>query len=275
MDKVDRPRWAEAITFISYGVRVGVRVNKQGYIDELAKHFPPGWKPSPSPVVERMYSIKIGGRRAGATDGRLHQVYADAETIARVADLRDAIDAFESDLQLYVAEQSPRRVFVHAGVVGWRGKAIVIPGRSFSGKTSLVAALVKAGATYYSDEYAVLDERGRVHHYARPLSIRDIGPHEKPNKYPVETLGGRRGAKPLPVGLILVSKYKPGAQWRPRKLTAGEGALCLLANTVSARRQPENALATLREVVARAPVLKGSRGEASQVVDFVFNSLSD
>jgi hypothetical protein len=34
---------------------------------------------------------------------------------------------------------------------------------SYSGKTTLVSELIRAGATYYSDEYAVIDERGRVH----------------------------------------------------------------------------------------------------------------
>ena len=44
-------------------------------------------------------------------------------------------------------------------IVTWgRGRAIVIPGRTFSGKSTLVAELVRAGATYYSDEYAVEDE---------------------------------------------------------------------------------------------------------------------
>jgi hypothetical protein len=31
-----------------------------------------------------------------------------------------------------------------------------------------VAELVRAGATYYSDEFAVLDSRGRVHPFPRP-----------------------------------------------------------------------------------------------------------
>jgi uridine kinase len=39
---------------------------------------------------------------------------------------------------------------------------IAIPGRSFSGKTSLVTALVRAGAVYYSDEFAVIDRDGLV-----------------------------------------------------------------------------------------------------------------
>lgn len=48
----------------------------------------------------------------------------------------------------------------------------MVPGRTLSGKSSLVLALVKAGADYYSDEYAVFDGSGRVHPYSKPLSRR-------------------------------------------------------------------------------------------------------
>ena len=48
----------------------------------------------------------------------------------------------------------------------------MIPGSSFSGKTTLVRALVDAGAVYYSDEFAALDETGRVFRYAKWLSVR-------------------------------------------------------------------------------------------------------
>ena len=254
-------------------MRIGLRANKPGILDKFLPVLPPGWKPSSSPVVERMYSIIAGGQGPRLNIRLLNIIYAGAFRMARTADLQAAIDAFESDLQLYVAEMSPRRVFVHAGVVGWRGQAIIIPGRSFSGKSTLTAELVKAGATYYSDEYAVLDEQGRVHHYARPIGIREHGELEKATKYAVETLGGRTGSKPLPVKLVLVSKYKPGAKWRPRQLSAGEGALALLANTVSARREPENALTALNHAVSNATVLKSNRGEARQVIDYIFEQL--
>jgi len=273
MEKIDRLVWAEGLSFISYGVRIGLRANKPGILDKFLPVLPPGWKPSSSPVVERMYSIIAGGQGPRPNIRLLNIIYAGAFRLMRTADLQAAIDAFESDLQLYVAEMSPRRVFVHAGVVGWRGQAIIIPGRSFSGKSTLTAELVKAGATYYSDEYAVLDGQGRVHHYARPIGIREHGELEKATKYAVETLGGRPGSKPLPVKLVLVSKYKPGAKWRPRQLSAGEGALALLANTVSARREPENALTALNHVVSHATVLKSNRGEARQVIDYIFEQL--
>lgn len=273
MDKIDRLVWAEGLSFISYGVRVGIRANKPGILDKFLPSLPPGWKPSSSSVVERMYSIIGGGEGPRPNIRLLNIVYAGALRIARTDELEKAIDAFESDLQLYVAEMSPRRVFVHAGVVGWRGQAVVIPGRSFSGKSTLTAELVKAGATYYSDEYAVLDEHGLVHHYARPLGIRESGKLGKATKYAVEALGGKPGSKPLPVKLVVVSKYKPGAKWRPRQLSAGEGALALLANTVSARREPESALTALNHVVSHATVLKGDRGEATQVIDYILEQL--
>jgi hypothetical protein len=275
MEKIDRLGWAEGFSFNSYGVRIGIRTNKPGVLDKFLRALPPGWKQVSSPIVEMLYSIIAGGEGPRPNVRLYNLIYANALRIARTPELDAAIDALESDLQLYVAEMAPRRVFIHAGAVGWRGKAIVIPGRSFSGKSTLTAELVKAGATYYSDEYAVLDEQGLVHHYARPLGIREDGDQEKAKRYSVETLGGRPGAKPLPVGLVVVSRYKPGARWRPRTLSAGEGALALLANTVSARREPENALAALNQVVSRATVLKSDRGEAKQVIDYIFDRLKE
>lgn len=271
--ELDRWNWTEGVTILAYGVRFGIRANRRGVIERYLRALPPSWRLAGSPNVERMYSIIAGdeGRRRGKRPS--HIIYADGECIARAPRFEQAADALESDVQLYVAEMSPRRVFVHAGVVGWRGQAIVIPGRSFSGKTTLTTALVKAGCVYYSDEYAVLDPAGRVHPYARLLGIRERGQFERATRYHVEALGGRRGAKPLPVALVIVSRYKPGGRWRPRRLSAGEGALAMLENTVSARREPQAALSTLRSALARSLVFKGVRGEAQQVVDFIFAML--
>ena len=272
MPDIGNQVWHDSLCFTSYGVRVGIRLNRKGFLKQILPYLPPGWKESRSRKVNRLYSFVIGDKTSRGKRRRQNLVYADDSKVAETPELEQAIDAFEADLQLFVADTAPRRVFVHAGVVGLGGRAIVIPGRSFSGKTSLVAALVKAGATYYSDEYAVLDERGRVHHYARPLSVRENGHLAKPKKYRVEVLGGKSGSKPLPVGMVVVSKYEAGARWRPRRLSEGEGALELMANTVSARRQPEAMLEAIREVVSQAPVWKGSRGEARQVVEFLLES---
>lgn len=179
--------------------------------------------------------------------------------------------ALESDLQITVALNAKNRLFVHAGVVGWRNQAILIPGRTFSGKSTLVEALVRAGATYYSDEFAVLDSKGRVHSYPRPLSLREND--AKARRVAAEEIGGTLARRPLPVGLVVVSEYKEGFAWRPRMLSPAQAILALLANTVVARFQPEFALSTLKRAIDSVPVLKGSRGEADQAAATILSHL--
>jgi hypothetical protein len=265
-DEQNDPNWVAGFSFLSYGVRVGVRTNDARLIEKLLPHLPPGWKITHA-RVDRLYSLLLR-ERVDRRAGRLHESYVDSQRLAGFARRGDLLEHFESNLQLYVAEYAPRRVFVHAGVVGWQGKAIVIPGRSYSGKSTLVAALVKAGALYYSDEYAVLDERGRVHAYPRPLSLRERGRH-RGTKYSVEDLGGKRGTKPLPIGLVLESRYEAGARFRPRQVSSGAGVLALLHNTVSARRKPEIVLPTLTNAIASARSIRSRRGESAEVVEVI------
>jgi hypothetical protein len=264
MKKVDRLGWAVGFSLKSYGVRIGIRSNDACALDRVCHHLPSEWETMSSSFVDRVYSILIGGRGVRANVRRLNLLYGDHVQLARSLDLDSVFETLESDLRLFVAELARHRVFVHAGVVGWKGRAIVIPGRSYSGKSTLVAELVRAGATYYSDEYAVLDSRGWVHPFAKPLELREEGEFRQ-TKFTAAELGGQSGTKPLPVGLVLMTQFKNGAQWRPRKLTAGKGVLEMLFNTVSARRNPERALATLQRVAAQADVLKGVRGDARRV----------
>jgi hypothetical protein len=249
-----------------------VRANDPQILDRVKDYLPPGWKPSESRVVERLYSLIAGGPGSRPGIQRLSLLFRDAERIARSRKVEDALESLESDMQRFVAEMAHRRVFVHAGVVGWQGKAIIIPGRTFTGKTTMVAELVRAGATYYSDEYAVFDLQGRVHPYARSLGMRENGTSRQKRR-PVEDFGGTAGVKPLPVGLVVVTEYRAGARWRPRRISAGQGALALLNNTVSIRRQPAEALLALQKIVTRAPVIKGVRGEAKEMLNSLLKSM--
>jgi hypothetical protein len=269
MKKVDRLGWAAGFSIKSYGVRIGIRSNDPACLKRVREHLPFGWELSSSQFVDRLYSILVGkGSRANAR--RFNLLYGDHVRLARSLDLQPVFDTLESDLRLFVAELARRRVFVHAGVVGWKGRAIVVPGRSFSGKSSLIAELVRAGATYYSDEYAVFDSRGRVHPFPKPLEIRQDG-SVRQAKVTVETLGGQTGTQPLQVALVVMTQFKEGARWRPRKLSAGRGVLELLSNTVSARREPEKALVALRQVVSTAQIVKGARGECRDIVKSILN----
>jgi len=183
------------------------------------------------------------------------QVSAEAD------DIEAALDELAHELILHVAEFSPDRVFVHAGVVAWHGRALVLPGASFAGKTTLVAELVRAGAVYYSDEYAVLDAEGRVHPYARELAMRGEG-SEAQSPLSVAALGGISGSMPLPVSHVVFAEYAEGAAWRPLPVSPGMAALEMLRHAVPVQRTPERVMATLGRMLEDATAVRSPRGEA-------------
>lgn len=272
MMKLDRLGWAAGFSFRAYGLTIGVRTNTASILEQLIPHLPYGWEPSDTETVDHLFSMLVGHtsqhatapvRRVGPAGKRrrFHLLYDGILLATRTLDTEELLERFESSIRLKVAENAKRKVFVHAGVVGWKGRAIVVPGRSFSGKTSLVAALVRAGATYFSDEYAVFDRRGNVFPYVKPLSLR-LGDDEKQTHVPVEELGGTASATSLPVGHVIVTNYAEGSTWRPRILTGGEAVLAMLAHTVPARRDPQTVLDVLHRVSMRSIVLKGRRGDA-------------
>jgi hypothetical protein len=266
MSKLDRLVWADGMSFTAFGVRVGVRVNSKATLKALVARLPPGAKPSNVGTTDHLYSMTGFANGSNERVTRFNLGYWNLLRFARTRSFDDLIDQFESHVQLTVAEYAPRRVFVHAGVVEWKGKAILVPGLSFSGKSTLVAELLRAGATYYSDEYAVIDRNGRVHPYARKLRLRSA---DAVRRMRAKDFGADTGSKSLPIGLVITTRFKEGARWRPRELTRGKAVLELLANTVSARSQPQMALSFLTKAVASATSLKGTRGEARQIVEWL------
>jgi hypothetical protein len=271
-ERLEKLDWTAGLAFVSHGARIGIRVSDASVLERLVPLLPPDWQPSDSPAVDGLYSLKVAAPSPRPEVRRYHMLYQGIGRLARTQDLEEALAALQSDLHTQVAECAREHLFVHAGVVGWNGKAVVIPGRTFSGKSSLVAALVQAGATYFSDEYAVFDADGRVHPYTKPLSLR--GEDGQPRgTYPVEDLGGLAATEPLPVGLILAARYEAGARWRPRPLSPARALMTLLDNTVQVRKQPQAAMQTLQKAAMTAETFAGKRGEANQVAAWLRSRL--
>jgi hypothetical protein len=167
------------------------------------------------------------------------------------------------DLELWVAEHAADRIFVHAGVVAIDGRAVLLPGRSMYGKTTLTAALLRAGACYGSDEYAVLSPDGRVHPYARRLQIRNgVGRY----RTSAAEMGATTFAEPLPVAAVAQLRYEPGSEYRADPISAGAAIQRLFDNTVCARSRAAEALDVLMAATGGIRAVAGSRGEAVSAV---------
>lgn len=162
-----------------------------------------------------------------------------------------------------LSRRSRQCLFVHAAVVGWRGRAIVMPGRSLAGKSTLAAALVRRGAVYYSDEYAIFDDTGRVHPYRRALVLRDEAARKA--ALGLRLVRPSEPADPLPVGLVVSTSHQVGASWRPGIVRGARVALPLIDNTVLAREEHARTLQIAARVADEALLLQGVRGEADEV----------
>jgi hypothetical protein len=261
------------MSFSAYGLRFGLRSNEPAALEQATPHAPLGWQSLPTGEVDILYSL-----RRGLPDGRegqrnYHLLFCGSALLARSLEFPPLLEAFEKHAEFLTALRAQNCLFVHAGVVGWRGQAILIPGRTLTGKTTLVKALVEAGASYYSDEFAVLDKTGRVHPYPAPLSIRGsnslLGV-----KTPVEALGGQAGVEPLPVGLIVATQYQPGARWRPRPLSPVQALLALMDNTVAAQREPQYTMPILRQAALGAKAIQSKRGEVERVARALLRRLA-
>lgn len=273
MLKLDRLGWAAGVVLNVHGARIGVRVNDGRVLERLKPSYPAGWELDVDhEEVEELFSVRMFLDSGTASSRQFNLVYRGVTRIVRSLRFDDVVGPFETQFHAAVAQLSPR-VFIHAGVVGWNGQALVIPGSTLSGKTTLVRALVEAGAEYYSDEFAVLDANGFVYPYLKALGVRSPGNVEQ-SRLPLEDLNGGIGHQPIPLGALLFSEYQHGARGEFRRVTAGQALLGLLKYAVTAQSRPAETMAALRLAASNARSFRVLRGDADRTVDRLFRLLS-
>ena len=250
-----------AIAFEAFGARIAVRT-AESVASDLRPRLPPRARPITSEDYDTVYTVKRIPPRS-SSDHTKYQLTRDGVGIGSSSSLSEVCRELESDMHFQVALAARDFLFVHAGVVQWKGHAVVVPGRTETGKSSLVMALVNAGGEYFSDEYAVLDREGRVHPYPKPLSQRREG--GPPRLHTAEALGGQQEAPAVPMGLTVITRFRDGATWNPQRITKARAMIALFENTVVARNRPEFALTVLAKAVIGTGGLEGDRGEASEM----------
>jgi len=252
----------------AYGVRIGFETSL-----ELSPYLPnpliPGGQIEESGCAPVTFSLRQTRSSAGQP---IFTVAANETPLLSYGDVETAARALESQAHQYLAASAQSVVFVHAGVVSWRGKAILIPGPSRSGKSTLVMALVNAGATYYSDEYAVLDLEGRVHPFRRL-------PRLRPDVQSTQLLDAQwahdPSLDPLTVGLVLSTRFNPSGITRLKRLTPGQTLLTLVENTVAVRRQAEFTIRALKNAISSALGLQLERDEASGTAQSILQCINE
>lgn len=247
-------------TFESFGVVVSVGATLAAHADKFRRMLeialPENFKLIDKPIAaEHTFFIEY-------SNDKILKMFQDGEYLKETDSELRFFNYLESVVRLTVGEYAKSKLFLHAGVVALNGKALVIPAKSFQGKTTLVRELVLRGAVYFSDEYAVLDADGLVHPFPKTLSVRGIIDEYTQVEVSVESLGGKAGSNPCPVGMVLITGYSENAVWQPEILSAGAGIMEIIPHTLAIRKQTKFALQVLNKIASRAIICKSLRGEA-------------
>lgn len=255
--------------FTSFGVSVHVHTESAGdslrLKNRLSELFKQNIEDSAETEPDFQFAIKRTADEVGLFKNGEHVVSGKAND--------QFMNFAETRIRLAVAEHAVRHVFVHAGVVSYRGRGIVIPGMSHSGKTTLVKFLLERGAEYLSDEYAVVNENGMLVPFPKPLSIREDETDSLQTNRRVEDLGGTIAEGPVIPTLVLFTSFNRGAAWKPERLTGGSGVLKLLEHTLPIRKSPRLSLSVLNRLADNAVFYESFRPEASNSAKKVIDLL--
>ncbi len=202
--------------------------------------------------------------------GEGFHVLIDNKPAASVVTLHDAALAAVKALDDAVVDRMKVFRAVHAGAVLIEGKALLLPGSSHAGKSSLVAELIRRGAACFSDEYALVDKEGRIHSYPRPLLLRNGRPQQ--SLVLPEELNAGFATHPAFVGWIFALDYVPGeAFWDVHEMSQGEAVMLLLRNTPHEMAQFSGMVDFFTRVAANADCYAGRRCDVAEAATRVFD----
>jgi hypothetical protein len=240
------------------GVRLAVLCDSAPMAETLDRYVVP-WLPREPIDGDRAHRL-VEVRHAG--DGVRVEVLVDGVLADVASSPLAAASLVQRALDEALIREQTEVAVIHGGVVGHAGRAILLPAPTGGGKSTLVTELVRRGAAYFSDEYALVDAAGRVHPYPRALLLRDGPGGDRPVL--ATDLGGSVAREPARAALILGLDYRADASFTVRPLSQGDGVLLLLRNTPQALVDQPWILAPLERVAAAAACYAGRRGEAGE-----------
>lgn len=259
--------WPLQVCQETYGVRVTVCATSMIREEEIRRALPPGRSAKADENAGLVYFIVS----TEGADGE-HRLYRGTECVCRTDDPRGLLWDLQNDADWRVAALAREVVFVHAGAVSYNGRGIVLPGVSGAGKSTLVRRLLERGATYYSDEYAVLDRAGRLLPFPCLLKLKD----RSPDAWRVEAaeFGAPTGLGPVQVALVAFPCYTPGGAIRWEPLTPGTAALQSLQYMPACRARPAAALDAAIALTIGAVSASINHGDSAQAAERLLQGLS-
>lgn len=175
---------------------------------------------------------------------------------------------------------------LHAGAVVRDGRAIVLPGSSNRGKSTLTMALLRSGLGYLTDEAAAIDASGYCLPFAKAIALDpgsfslfpDLRPdgagseldaqiHRREWHIAPDRVGPV--AEAAPVEAIVCPHWRAGATTRVARVSATEALHSLLSDAFDFTAGGQGVFDILTDLVSRVPVYRLGYGDLDDAVRVV------
>lgn len=185
-----------------------------------------------------------------------------------------------------VADKTEQAHCLHAAAVAYRGKAVLIPAKSGSGKSSFTCWMVQAGFSYCTDELILLNKdlsKDKFLQYVyRPIQIKPHGIDaitpllngdikyggNMVSAITVDLLGGSLcQQQELDAGLFIFPRYDKDASFEFNELSPAEAGMKMMSNHVNARNLEGHGFREMMSLVKQVPAYELSYGGFDKLPD--------
>lgn len=236
--------------------------------------------------AERTYRI-----RRVPDDGGL-ELSCDAEVLCCSADEALVFRRLLGHLNVGAVLASSQYVLLHAAAAELRGKAVILSAPMESGKTTLVAGLVRSGLSYLTDEaVAVRPSDGSLVGYPKALSIdrgswdvlQDMRPtqvgetqHLRAQQWHVPATALRADAirNSAAPAVVILPRYVHGGETVLTEISPGAALVEVLQQTFHLDRNRARDMRVLARMIEVCSTYRLQVGDLDEAVDLVRTTLS-
>lgn len=190
-----------------------------------------------------------------------------------------------SEINAVAVAARPDHLVLHAGAVARGGRAVVLPGSSNRGKSTLTTALVRAGYEYLTDEAAAIDSHGVVQSFAKSIALDpgsfglfpDLAP--EPANAVEKVMAGREWhvdparlgdvANASPVAAIVCPSWRAGSTTRCARIAGTEAVHSLLGDAFDFTAGGPDVFAILVDLVESVPVYRLRYSELTDAITMI------
>jgi len=203
-------------------------------------------------------------RRAGAS----WKIQVSGRDACSASDPLAALRTLNHELLQGLMLRARSFFFVHAAVLEWQGRGIVLPGLSRAGKSTLALALLLEGARFLSDELLAFDPARRsARALPRALKIRDecVGYFPELARsfqgtgegrfLPFAALRPDVLADEVPIAAVIVPRWSEVQELRLEPISRGAALLALAESSLNFGTHRQESLDRLADLVREARTL--------------------